>query len=82
MSWNAIAGNVDAYTEKWRENIETGDELLRHKTRLIMQEASKGKITKISSALIMRVLDHITVFENGTLRIKFFDGTEFECTTE
>lgn len=82
MSWNAIAGNVDAYTEKWRENIETGDELLHHKTRLIMQEAGKGKITEISSALIMRVLDHITVFENDTLRIKFFDGTEFECTTE
>lgn len=43
-----------------------------------MAEAAKGEISEISSGLIMKVLDHITVFENGNLRIKFFDGTEFE----
>lgn len=47
-----------------------------------MAEAAKGEISEISSGLIMKVLDHITVFENGNLRIKFFDGTEFECETE
>lgn len=82
MSWNAIVRSIDEYSEKWRKNIEGEDELLRHKTKLIMAEAAKGEIKEISSVLIMKVLDYITVFENGNLRIKFFDGTEFECETE
>ena len=32
--------------------------------------------------LMLAVMDHITVFEDGRLQIKFYDGTEFEVETE
>lgn len=31
---------------------------------------------------ICRIMDHITVYEDGGLKIRFYDETEFEVTTE
>lgn len=31
---------------------------------------------------MMVVMDHITVYEDGGLKIRFYDETEFEVTTE
>ena len=36
----------------------------------------------ILAGLMMAVMDYITVFEDGRLQIKFYDGTEFEVETE
>ena len=47
-----------------------------------MKHAAAGPIKEFDSALMMAVMDHITVFEDGRLQIKFYDGTEFEVATE
>lgn len=82
MSWNEIAGHPEDYKEKWQENIASEDVLLRYKTRLLMQHAGAGEIKEFDTALMMAVMDHIIVFEDGRLQIKFYDGTEFEIATE
>lgn len=79
---NEIAKHHADYQEKWKSNFESDDVLLRYKTRLIMKQAAAGQIKEFTPELMMAVMDHITVFEDGRLQIKFYDGTEFEVETE
>ena len=82
MSWNEIAGNYNEYLDFWNKNLEEGDELLRHKIRLLMAATNKGKIKEFDGELMIMVMDYIKVCESGKLAIRFYDGTEFECETE
>lgn len=82
MSWNEIVEHQADYQERWQKNIKGDDVLLRYKTKLVMKHAEAGTINKFDSALMMAVMDHITVFEDGRLKIRFYDGTEFEVATE
>lgn len=82
LSWNEIAEHPEDYQEKWEVNIKSDDVLLRYKTRLLMKHAAAGPIKEFDSALMMAVMDHITVYEDGRLQIRFFDETEFEVATE
>ena len=47
-----------------------------------MKYAAAGPIKEFDSELMMAVMDHITVFEDGRLQIRFYDVTEFEVATE
>lgn len=47
-----------------------------------MKHAEAGTINEFDSALMMAVMDHVTVFEDGRFKIRFYDGTEFEVETE
>ena len=76
------SGHQEEYQEKWEANIKSEDVLLRYKTRLLMKHAAEGTIEEFDPALMMAVMDHITVYEDGRLQIKFYDGTEFEVATE
>lgn len=82
MSWNEIAEHQEEYQERWQENITSDDVLLRYKTRLLMKHAAAGAIEEFDPELMMAVMDHITVYEDGRLKIRFYDETEFEVTTE
>lgn len=82
MSWNEIVEKQTNYQESWQDNIKGDDVLLRYKTRLVMQHAAAGTINEFDLELMPAVMDHITVFEDGRLQIKFYDGTEFEVETE
>lgn len=82
MSWNEIVEKQTNYQESWQDNIKGDDVLLKYKTRLVMQHAAAGTINEFDLELMLAVMDHITVFEDGRLQIKFYDGTEFEVETE
>ena len=82
MGWNEIVEHQADYQERWQENIKGDDVLLRYKTKLVMKHAAAGVIEEFDPALMMAVMDHITVYEDGRLQIKFYDGTEFEVATE
>ena len=82
MSWNEIAEHQEEYQERWQENITSDDVLLRYKTRLLMKHAAAGPIKEINPELMMAVMDHITVYEDGRLQIRFYDETKFEVATE
>lgn len=47
-----------------------------------MKHAAAGSIKEFDPELMMAVMDHITVFEDGRLQIKFYNGTEFEVESE
>lgn len=81
MSWNEMVDYQPDYQERWQENIRGDDVLLRYKTRLVMQHAAVGPIKEFDLKLMLAVMDHITVFEDGRFQIKFYDGTEFEVET-
>ena len=82
MSWNEIVEHQADYQERWQENIKGDDVLLRYKTKLVMKHAAAGPIKEFDPELMMAVMDHITVYEDGRLKIRFYDGTEFEVATE
>ncbi len=82
MSWNEIVEHQAEYREAWEANIKGEDVLLRYKTRLLMQRVAAGGIEEFIPDLMMTVMDHITVYEDGRLQIRFYDGTEFEVATE
>lgn len=82
MSWIEIVVHQADYQERWHENIRDDDVLLRYKTRLVIQHAAAGPIKEFDLKLMLAVMDHITVFEEGRLQIKFHDETEFEVETE
>ena len=39
-------------------------------------------LEKVETDFMLRVLDHIKVFEDGTLMVLFLDGTEIECKND
>lgn len=39
-------------------------------------------LTEMDTDFMLKTLDHIKVFEDGTLLVVFLDGTEFECKNE
>ena len=39
-------------------------------------------LTEMDTNLMLKTLDHIKVFEDGTLLVVFLDGTEIECKNE
>lgn len=39
-------------------------------------------LEKMETNFMLRVLDHIKVFEDGTLMVVFLDGTEIECKND
>ena len=47
-----------------------------------MKHAAAGPIKEINPELMMAVMDHITVYEDGRLQIRFYDETKFEVATE
>jgi DNA invertase Pin-like site-specific DNA recombinase len=82
ISWNEIVEHQEDYKETWQKNIAGDDVLLRYKTGLLMEKAGAGDIGEFDAGLMMAVMDHITVFEDGRLQIRFYNGTEFEVATE
>ena len=82
MGWNNIAENPKEYESRWEKNMKSDSELLRYKTRQIMEAANNGPIKEFDPWLMIRVMDIITVYESGKLKIRFYDGTEFICETE
>ena len=82
MSWNEIVEHQEEYQQYWQVNLKGEDVLLRYKTKLLIKRAAAGPIKEFEPKLMMAVMDYITVFEDGRLQIKFYDGTEFEVETE
>lgn len=83
MSWNEIVNNQEDYNEHWQENLQSDDILLRCKTKLLMKRVNKvGALKIFNPELMLAVMNSIIVYEDGRLKIKFYDGSEFEVETE
>ena len=47
-----------------------------------IQADLKKPLTEMDTDFMLKTLDHIKVFEDGTLLMVFLDGTEIECKNE
>lgn len=41
-----------------------------------------GSLTEMDTDFMLKTLDHVKIFEDGTLAVMFLDGTETECKNE
>lgn len=82
MGWNEIVNHESEYRAGWKQNLEGEDLLRRYKTKQLMEKVADGTIEKFDGELMIMVMDHIMVFEDGRLQIKFYDGTVFEVATD
>lgn len=83
MAWNGILENRDYFWKKW-EKQKKSENLLEVYRAMDFQELAKSgqPLEKMETDFMLRVLDHIKVFEDGTLMVVFLDGTEIECKSE
>ncbi|MDO5392389.1 MAG: recombinase family protein [Eubacteriales bacterium] len=83
LAWNALLENRGIFMERWQEQMQ-GENLLESYRAEKFMEYTEGAepLTEMDTDFMLKTLDHIKVFENGTLRVIFLDGTEIECKSE
>jgi len=80
QAWNSLIENIDEAKKRWERYAEFGTPLEQYRAVQFTDIAEEaGDITKFDNEFMLKVLDHITVYESGRLVVKFMDGTEVEC---
>lgn len=76
-------GEQGNFMERWKEQMQ-GENLLKGYRAEKFMEYTDGAepLTEMDTDFMLKTLDHIKVFEDGTLRVVFLDGTEIECKNE
>jgi len=83
MAWNGIVENLDYFRQKWGEHNDSEDLLQRYRVKDFRElSEQQGIIEVLETDFMLRVLGCVKVFEDGTLRVVFLDGTEIECGNE
>lgn len=79
MAWNTVLENRTACLEKWKKQTESEDLLKAYRAKEFMKYTENtSQIREFEADFMLKVLNHIKVFENGTLTVAFLDGTEVE----
>lgn len=83
MAWNVVLENKEYFWQKWEEQKKSENLLEAYRVvdfQNIVEDAKS--LEKMETNFMLRVLDHIKVFEDGTLMVVFLDGTEIECKND
>ena len=83
MAWNALVENRADFMEQWTEQLQSENLLECYRAEKFIECTDGAEpLTEIDTDFILKTLDHIKVFEDGTLLVVFLDGTEIECKNE
>ena len=83
MAWNALVENRAAFIERWREQMQSENLLEGYRARKFIEYTDGAQpLTEMDTDFMLKTLDYIKVFEDGTLLVVFLDGTEIECKNE
>lgn len=83
MAWNSILENREYFIEKWKEQKQSENLLKGYRAeRFIELVIGAEPIQKLETDFMLKTLDHIKVFEDGTLMVVFLDETEIEFKNE
>ena len=83
MAWNALVENREDFMEQWTEQLQSENLLESYRAEKFIEYTDGAKpLTEMDTDFMMKTLDHIKVFEDGTLLVVFLDGTEIECKNE
>ena len=79
IAWNTIIDNIEDCRNKWNTLAQDDNLLLAYRARDFLKLAENPThIDRVEADFVIRVLDCITIFENGDIGIRFFEGTEIE----
>ncbi len=80
MAWNEIFKTKEYFSQKWEEQKKCEELLKVYRSKGFQEAIQAGrKIEKVDTDFVLKILDHIKVFEDGVLAVTFLDGTEIEC---
>ena len=83
MAWNAVVKNREDFVEQWTEQLQSENLLEGYRAEKFIEYTDGAEpLTEMDTDLMLKTLDHIKVFEDGTLLVVFLDGTEIECKNE
>jgi len=79
MAWNSVLENRESFLRKWEEMARGENLLLAYRVQDFTQIVKRAEpLEKMELGLMLRVLGHIKIFEEGTLMVVFLDGTEIK----
>ena len=80
MAWNALVDNRADFMEQWTEQLQSENLLEGYRAQKFIEYTDGAEtLTEMDTDFMLKTLDHIKVFEDGTLLVVFLDGTEIEC---
>ena len=83
MAWNALVENREDFMEQWTEQLQSENLLESYRAEKFIEYTDGAEsLTEMDTDFMLKTLDYIKVFENGTLLVVFLDGTEIECRSE
>ena len=83
MAWNVLVENREDFMEQWTEQLQSENLLEGYRAEKFIEYTDGAEpLTEMDTDFMLKTLDHIKVFEDGTLLVVFLDGTEIECKNE
>ena len=83
MTWNALVENREDFMDQWTEQLQSENLLEGYRAEKFIEYTDGAEpLTEMDTDFMLKTLDHIKVFEDGTLLVVFLDGTEIECKNE
>ena len=83
MAWNALVENQEDFMGQWTEQLQSENLLEGYRAEKFIEYTDEAEpLTEMDTDFMLKTLDHIKVFEDGTLLVVFLDGTEIECKNE
>ena len=71
------------FMEQWTEQLQSEKLLEGYRAEKFIEYTDGAEpLTEMDTDFMLKTLDHIKVFEDGTLLVVFLDGTEIECKNE
>ncbi len=82
-TFNAIIKNKIIFTEKWHQNMDSEDYLLKYRAKQLIELVEDPKpITEFDLGLYFKIIEKQTVFEGERIIVSLLDGLEIECQIE
>lgn len=82
-AWNTLLENRGQAVVEWEQAMAGDDLLARYRAKDFLELTEKAEpIDERDTDIMLRVLDHIKVYEEGMLMVVFLDGTEIEYRAE
>jgi len=82
-AFNAVVENKDYFMGKWKEQINSEDDLKRVTAkRFIGVFRTTGAITDFDLGLYFKLIEKIMVYDQSRLIVCLLDGSEIECEIE
>lgn len=83
MAWNALVENRESFLEQWKQQMQGEDLLVGYRAEKFVEYTKDAEpLKEMDTDFMLKTLDHIKVFEDGTLLVIFLDGSEIECRSE